>query len=228
MLDRLNWWSQTAYRHGKVPSECHIVCHPACAFARASGGSTVCSNRRGTRPTVRTRCQVNECGSTEGCQLGVFCFFLPLGGDVSELCWFCETRSAVSSLNTRPDLNVLLLPLQVILCLSPMGTSLRVRARRFPGLVQCTTMDWFHPWTREALQSVSYRFLQEIEGIEVWPLEPLSQLPYCFRQLLSLDSCRLFYMILQFVCQGCIQRFSLTAERQQGCHILSSPDHVRL
>lgn len=80
MLDRLNWWSQTAYRHGKVPSECHIVCHPACAFARASGGSTVCSNRRGTRPTVRTRCQVNECGSTEGCQLGFFFFFFFLLG----------------------------------------------------------------------------------------------------------------------------------------------------
>lgn len=48
-----------------------------------------------------------------------------------------------------------------------MGSGLRVRARRFPTLVQCTTIDWFHPWTSEALQSVSYRFIQEIEGIEV-------------------------------------------------------------
>lgn len=97
-----------------------------------------------------------------------------------------------------------------------MGTSLRVRARRFPALVQCTTMDWFHPWTHEALQSVSYRFLQEIEGIEVWPCELLSQLPYCFHQLLSLDSCHLFYVILQLVCQGCTQRFLLMAERGIG------------
>lgn len=53
-----------------------------------------------------------------------------------------------------------------------MGSALRVRARRFPALVQCTTIDWFHPWTSEALQSVSYRFTQEIEGIEVRPFEP--------------------------------------------------------
>uniref|UniRef100_A0A3Q3ETL8 Dynein axonemal heavy chain 11 n=1 Tax=Labrus bergylta TaxID=56723 RepID=A0A3Q3ETL8_9LABR len=58
------------------------------------------------------------------------------------------------------------LQLKVILCLSPVGSSLRVRARRFPALVQCTTIDWFYPWTPEALQSVSFRFIQEIEGIE--------------------------------------------------------------
>ncbi|TKS81941.1 Dynein heavy chain 17, axonemal [Collichthys lucidus] len=57
--------------------------------------------------------------------------------------------------------------LTVVLCFSPVGTALRVRARRFPALIQCTTIDWFHPWTSEALQSVSYRFIQEIEGIEV-------------------------------------------------------------
>ncbi|KAM6995333.1 dynein axonemal heavy chain 11 [Tautogolabrus adspersus] len=58
------------------------------------------------------------------------------------------------------------LQLKVVLCLSPVGSSLRVRARRFPALVQCTTIDWFHPWTPEALQSVSFRFIEEIEGIE--------------------------------------------------------------
>ncbi|XP_068180103.1 dynein axonemal heavy chain 11 [Antennarius striatus] len=56
--------------------------------------------------------------------------------------------------------------LTVILCLSPVGSTLRVRARRFPALIQCTTIDWFHPWTSEALQSVSYRFIQEVENIE--------------------------------------------------------------
>uniref|UniRef100_A0A3P8V3P1 Dynein axonemal heavy chain 11 n=1 Tax=Cynoglossus semilaevis TaxID=244447 RepID=A0A3P8V3P1_CYNSE len=57
------------------------------------------------------------------------------------------------------------LQLKVILCLSPVGNVLRTRARRFPALVQCTTIDWFHPWTTDALQSVSHRFIQEIEGI---------------------------------------------------------------
>ncbi|KAM9352911.1 dynein axonemal heavy chain 11 [Symphorus nematophorus] len=66
------------------------------------------------------------------------------------------------------------LQLTVVLCLSPVGSSLRVRARRFPALVQYTTIDWFHPWTSEALQSVSYRFIQEIEGIEPAVQESIS------------------------------------------------------
>ncbi|MEQ2177650.1 hypothetical protein GOODEAATRI_005700, partial [Goodea atripinnis] len=55
----------------------------------------------------------------------------------------------------------------VVLCTSPVGSALRVRARQFPALINSTTIDWFHPWTTEALQSVSYRFILEIDGIEV-------------------------------------------------------------
>ncbi|KAG7242136.1 hypothetical protein INR49_024182, partial [Caranx melampygus] len=66
------------------------------------------------------------------------------------------------------------LQLTVVLCLSPVGNVLRVRARRFPALVQCTTINWFHPWTTDALQSVSYRFIQEIEGIEPAVQESIS------------------------------------------------------
>ncbi|KAM3614782.1 uncharacterized protein V6R79_018954 [Siganus canaliculatus] len=64
--------------------------------------------------------------------------------------------------------------LTVVLCLSPVGSALRIRACRFPALIQCTTVDWFHPWTSEALQSVSYRFIQEIEGIEPAVQESIS------------------------------------------------------
>ncbi|XP_035799351.2 dynein axonemal heavy chain 11 [Amphiprion ocellaris] len=66
------------------------------------------------------------------------------------------------------------LQLTVVLCLSPVGSALRVRARQFPALVNCSTIDWFHPWTSEALQSVSYRFIQEIEGIEPGVQESIS------------------------------------------------------
>ncbi|CAB1446422.1 unnamed protein product, partial [Pleuronectes platessa] len=66
------------------------------------------------------------------------------------------------------------LQLKVVLCLSPVGNVLRVRARRFPALVQCTTIDWFHPWTTDALQSVSHRFIQEIGGIEPAVQESIS------------------------------------------------------
>ncbi|KAM9852522.1 dynein axonemal heavy chain 11 [Aulostomus maculatus] len=66
------------------------------------------------------------------------------------------------------------LQLTVVLCLSPVGSALRLRAHRFPALIQCTTIDWFHPWTPEALQSVSHRFIQEIEGIEPAVQESIS------------------------------------------------------
>ncbi|XP_045053259.2 dynein axonemal heavy chain 11 isoform X2 [Desmodus rotundus] len=58
------------------------------------------------------------------------------------------------------------LQLKVILCFSPVGHTLRARARKFPAIVNCTAIDWFHAWPQEALVSVSRRFIEEIEGIE--------------------------------------------------------------
>lgn len=57
--------------------------------------------------------------------------------------------------------------LQVILCFSPVGSILRVRARKFPAVVNCTAINWFHEWPEDALVSVSARFLEETEGIHV-------------------------------------------------------------
>ncbi|KAM6343872.1 dynein axonemal heavy chain 9 isoform 1-T1 [Alca torda] len=56
--------------------------------------------------------------------------------------------------------------LKVTLCFSPIGNKLRVRSRRFPAIVSCATIDWFQEWPREALESVSLRFLQETETVE--------------------------------------------------------------
>lgn len=55
--------------------------------------------------------------------------------------------------------------LKVVLCFSPVGSTLRVRARKFPALVSCSAIDWFHEWPQEALESVSKRFLSEIEDL---------------------------------------------------------------
>jgi dynein heavy chain len=41
--------------------------------------------------------------------------------------------------------------LRLILCMSPVGETFRKRIRTFPGLVNCTTIDWFKPWPKEAL-----------------------------------------------------------------------------
>lgn len=53
--------------------------------------------------------------------------------------------------------------LHMALCFSPVGESLRGRARKFPALVTCTVIDWFHPWPEEALLSVAVKNLAEVE-----------------------------------------------------------------
>lgn len=64
--------------------------------------------------------------------------------------------------------------LRVVLCFSPVGSTLRVRSRKFPAIINCTAINWFHEWPQEALMSVSKRFLQE-----------LNELPEIYRQVLS-------------------------------------------
>jgi len=53
--------------------------------------------------------------------------------------------------------------LHVVLAMSPIGESLRNRCRMYPGLVNCTTIDWFHTWPAEALQEVALKFLSQVE-----------------------------------------------------------------
>ena len=55
--------------------------------------------------------------------------------------------------------------LHLALCFSPVGDAFRVRARMFPGLINCTAIDWFHPWPLDALIGVANRFLAEVEVI---------------------------------------------------------------
>jgi|Transcript_43975 dynein heavy chain len=53
--------------------------------------------------------------------------------------------------------------LHMDLCFSPVGDSFRFRARQFPALINSTSIDWFHPWPRDALTGVAERFLAKIE-----------------------------------------------------------------
>ncbi|CAF1186132.1 unnamed protein product [Adineta steineri] len=55
--------------------------------------------------------------------------------------------------------------LKIVLCFSPVGSTLRVRARRFPALVNCTNIDWFHEWPETALISVAKRFIQDVDSL---------------------------------------------------------------
>jgi len=52
--------------------------------------------------------------------------------------------------------------LHIALCCSPVGDTLRFRARKFPGIINCTQIDWFHEWPQDALIDVAGRFLSEV------------------------------------------------------------------
>jgi dynein heavy chain len=41
------------------------------------------------------------------------------------------------------------------LCFSPVGDKFRTRARKFPGLISGCTIDWFLPWSKNALEEVA-------------------------------------------------------------------------
>jgi len=52
--------------------------------------------------------------------------------------------------------------LHIVLCMSPVGDSLRVRCRQFPSLINCTTIDWFMGWPKSALVQVADKFLATV------------------------------------------------------------------
>jgi dynein heavy chain len=54
----------------------------------------------------------------------------------------------------------------IVLCFSPVGDAFRVRARRFPGLINCTVINYFHAWPEQALISVADRFVAPLENID--------------------------------------------------------------
>ena len=65
--------------------------------------------------------------------------------------------------------------LKVVLCFSPVGSTLRVRARKFPAVVNNTQIDWFLEWPEQALVSVSKRFLDDVELLNPEQRESISQ-----------------------------------------------------
>jgi dynein heavy chain len=53
--------------------------------------------------------------------------------------------------------------LHIVMAFSPFGEAFRRRARRFPAIINCTVIDWFHPWSRDALVAVGARFLADVD-----------------------------------------------------------------
>ncbi|KAJ3052746.1 Dynein heavy chain 6, axonemal [Rhizophlyctis rosea] len=53
--------------------------------------------------------------------------------------------------------------LHIVFGTSPVGDTFRTRCRMFPSLVNCCTIDWFDEWPKDALLSVSRRFLEFVD-----------------------------------------------------------------
>ncbi|KAB1265174.1 Dynein heavy chain 2; axonemal, partial [Camelus dromedarius] len=49
--------------------------------------------------------------------------------------------------------------LHIVLCLSPVGDPFRNWIRQYPALVNCTSINWFSEWPREALLEVAEKYL---------------------------------------------------------------------
>lgn len=64
--------------------------------------------------------------------------------------------------------------MKIVLSFSPVGSTMRIRARRFPAIVNCTSINWFYEWPKEALQSVSYRFLSDLTELSSKLRKPVS------------------------------------------------------
>ncbi|CAG9772859.1 unnamed protein product [Ceutorhynchus assimilis] len=56
--------------------------------------------------------------------------------------------------------------LHIILCMSPIGDAFRNRLRQYPALVNCTTIDWFHEWPKQALLEVALKFIDDVNFSE--------------------------------------------------------------
>lgn len=52
--------------------------------------------------------------------------------------------------------------LKVALAFSPVGDTMRIRSRKFPGIINSTSIDWFHPWPKDALIDVAYKFITDV------------------------------------------------------------------
>ncbi|XP_037533396.1 dynein heavy chain 2, axonemal [Nematolebias whitei] len=53
--------------------------------------------------------------------------------------------------------------LHIVLCMSPVGEPFRNRILQYPAIVNCTTIDWFCEWPKDALLEVAERYLDGLD-----------------------------------------------------------------
>jgi dynein heavy chain len=86
--------------------------------------------------------------------------------------------------------------LHVVLCMSPVGDSFRTRCRKFPSLINCTTIDWYSKWSSQALLSVATRVLSSVPDTTPEQVRALSDA--CVAAHESMDEkCEVFYDVMR-------------------------------
>ena len=78
----------------------------------------------------------------------------------------CNVHSHVQRTPSLDDCMQVKKNLHIVLSFSPVGSAFRERLTKFPALVNCTTIDWFSAWPRNALHSVASTFLADLSGVE--------------------------------------------------------------
>ena len=48
--------------------------------------------------------------------------------------------------------------LHIVLAFSPIGDAFRSRLRKFPSIINCSTIDWFFAWPTDALEALRANF----------------------------------------------------------------------
>lgn len=95
--------------------------------------------------------------------------------DTRESCWkyFIDKvkrmlKVSVVAENSKSNFNLNFpFRFKIVLCFSPVGATLRRRSRKFPALVNCTAINYFHEWPKTALESVSKKFLAKLDVLPV-------------------------------------------------------------
>eukprot|EP00775_Hariotina_reticulata_P006671 gene6671-6895_t len=72
--------------------------------------------------------------------------------------------------------------LHIVLSFSPVGDAFRERLRKFPSLVNCTSIDWFTAWPKDALANVAANMLAGLPGMEDAVAKLLSKLCVRFHE----------------------------------------------
>nr|XP_042905569.1 dynein axonemal heavy chain 7 isoform X2 [Parasteatoda tepidariorum] len=66
--------------------------------------------------------------------------------------------------------------LHIIIAMSPIGNTFRIRLRQFPSLINCCTIDWFQAWPEDALERVAEHSFRDMD---LAPEMQISLVPIC-------------------------------------------------